>query len=859
MPQTNRTVKGVLGGLLGLVGLSAVAGVLATAAVTPAIAIAGVSGSQALTIFENLPDSLTPGNPMEPSVLYATGTDGKTFELARFYDQNRVPVTFDQVSPLMYDALLSSEDKNYYQHGGVNLGATVKAVYDNLRRTSSRGASTITQQFVKNVLIQQCEQKFSPNSTEYDYDAEIRNCWIEASEAKGADGIERKLQEMRYAIQIEKDYSKNDILLGYLNVANFGGQTYGVEAAANYYFGTTAKNLTLDQAAILAGIVQNPNRFRFDRKEGSWTDKDGKARNSKEDGYADTELRRNYVLDRMLKDGKITKQQHDDAKALPITPDIHPSTQGCQTAGKQAYFCQYVKNVIENDKSLGPDKLRRGGLKVYTTLDMRVQQPGSEAMTAYAPPYLEGKSFGATGVTIEADTGRILAIVQNTTFDEKANADAAHGHTSLIYAADKKHGQSIGFPGGSTYKLFTLLEWLKQGHSVNEVLDARTRVFKDFTKCGAPYINTAKIDNFSGNGRVSNVMDFTRTSLNTGFLAMAQELDLCEINKTATSLGVHYGNMAATTEVNPSDKSPNDPYPSVLGSKPIAPIQMAGAYATVANKGIFCEPRAIDKIVGIDGEEIPTPEASCKQVLSPEVAATAAYALQGVMNGGTGGPANPYDGTPLIGKTGTHQSWGTAMAMSSTKAATFVYAGKVNGAEYQLGSQWYNGRPLNTVRYTVSKALQHATDMAYPGTRFPSPDSNLTRHVLKDLPSVVGQSIDDARSTLEAAGFSVNVGDAIDSTVGKGLVAEQSPGAGRVAGGTTVTLSPSTGKAPSADVPNVVDSKFSSAKNKLKKAGFEVDGEHCRGGSTVIAQNPSGDSSAPPGSTVSVLCEGDRD
>src|SRR5690606_28453337 len=302
MPQKNRTVKGVLGGLLGLVGLSAVAGVLATAAVTPAIAIAGVSGSQALSIFENLPDSLTPGTPMEPTVFYGTGENGKPFELAKFYDQNRVPVTFDQVSPLLFDAVLSSEDKNFYEHGGVNLGATVKAVVDNVRGTSSRGASTISQQFVKNVLIQQCEQDVSPSDE--DYSAKLSKCWTDATNATGADGVERKLQEMRYAIQIEKDFSKNDILLGYLNVANFGGQTYGIEAAANYYFGATAKNLTLDQAATLAGMVQNPNRFRFDRPGGSWTDSTQTARNSKDDGYADTKLRRNYVLDRMLKDGK---------------------------------------------------------------------------------------------------------------------------------------------------------------------------------------------------------------------------------------------------------------------------------------------------------------------------------------------------------------------------------------------------------------------------------------------------------------------------------------------------------------------------------------------------------------------------
>ncbi|WP_227468093.1 transglycosylase domain-containing protein [Microbacterium sp. YJN-G] len=863
MPQTNRTVKGVLGGLLGLVGLSAVAGVLATAAVTPAIAIAGVTGSQALSIFEELPDSLTPGTPMEPTIFYATGTDGKTFELARFYEQNRVPVTFDQVSPVLYDAILSSEDKNFYSHGGVNLGATIKAVIDNVAGTSSRGASTISQQFVKNVLIQKCEQDVSPN--EEDYQEKLRDCWYEATQATGAEGIERKLQEMRYAIQIEKDFSKNDILLGYLNVANFGGQTYGIEAAANYYFSTTAKNLTLEQAATLAGVVQNPNRFRFDRPGGSWTDGDGKARNSEEDGYADAKLRRNYVLDRMLADGKITQEQHKAATEAAVVPQIQPTAQGCGAAGKQGYFCQYVKSVIEGDEAFGDtraerlDTLRRGGLSVFTTLDMRVQQPGNDAMAQYAPVYLEGKSFGASGVTIEADTGRILAIVQNTTFNETDSADKAKGETSLVYAADKDHGSAEGFPGGSTYKLFTLVEWLKQGHSVNEVLDGRVRTFTDFTRCGDPIKNDDLIKNFGNNrGRVSNVMDFTRTSLNTGYLAMAQQLDLCKINETATSMGVHYGNGKPVTEPAGPGDAPNDPYPTTLGSKYIAPIQMAGAYATVANKGIYCTPKAIDKIVGTDGKEMKLPESSCTQVLSPEVAATAAYALQGVMNGGTGGPANPYDGTPLIGKTGTHENAGTAMAMSSTKAATFVFAGKVSGADYRLNREYFGGRALNTVRYTVSKALQRAADEFYPGGRFPEPDRELTRRVMRDLPDVVGRSIEEATDIIQDAGFSVQVGDPIDSTVGAGLVAAQTPGAGQVPSGTTVTLSPSTGKAPAVDVPPVTGAKFAAAKKSLEDAGFTVSGDGCKGGDTVTGQNPAA-GAAPPGTVITLTCEPEDD
>ena len=169
----------------------------------------GVAGTTALTIFDELPEVLKVDTPMEQSTIYATNPEGKPVVLASFYEQNRVPVKYEEVSPVLYDAILSSEDKNFYTHGGVNLGATVKALVDNVRGTSSRGASTISQQFVKNVRIQQCEQNVSTASETYA--DELQQCWQDATNASGVDGIERKLQEMRYAIQIEKDYSKNEM------------------------------------------------------------------------------------------------------------------------------------------------------------------------------------------------------------------------------------------------------------------------------------------------------------------------------------------------------------------------------------------------------------------------------------------------------------------------------------------------------------------------------------------------------------------------------------------------------------------------------------------------------------------------
>jgi membrane peptidoglycan carboxypeptidase len=855
MPQKNRTVNGVLGGLLGVVGLSAVAGLLVTASVTPVLAMTGLAGTQALTLFDDLPEVLKVDTPMEQSTIYANDPDGNPVALASFYEQNRVPVTYDQISPVLYDAILSSEDKNFYSHGGVNLGATVSAVIDNIKGTSSRGASTISQQFVKNVLIQQCEQEVDTASETYS--EELQACWQKATEATGSEGIERKLQEMRYAIQIEKDYSKNDILLGYLNIANFGGTVYGIEAASRYYFSTSAANLTVAQAATLAGIVQNPNIYRIDRGEQGTYTADGVPQNTATDGYKDTLDRRHYVLGRMLTNGKITQAQYDEADASPITPAITVPQQGCQAAGRNAYFCQYVKSIVENDPSFGEtpqdrrDLLRRGGLKIYTSMDFRIQDPAAEKMAEVVPANYDNQHLGAAGVSIEVGTGRILSITQNTQFLETPTEDQAF--SSLVFAGDRLHGNSDGFPVGSTYKLFTLIDWLEKGHSVNEVLNGRVQTNMKFTaaSCGGGTMtaNTKEIGNFGGGqGGTNSVMNFTAQSLNSGYFAMASKLDICDINKVADRMGVTLANGTKTT-------AKNVPY-SILGPEAISPLAMANAYATVASGGKYCTPRAIDRVVGPDGADRDLPQSSCTEaVITPEVAATAAYALQGVMNGGgTGSRANPSDGTPLIGKTGTHNEDQTMMIESSTKVATAVWVGRSDGQASIYRKRADSGYLLNEMRYPLAEAAQAAANDVYGGDRFPNPDNNLTRRVLTNVPAVVGMTIEEATAALETAGFTVSVGAPVDSDLATNIVAAQDP-SGQTAGGGTVTISPSNGEG--ATVPDVTGQAPTAAGAALVGAGFSsVDfaGSCNAPNAKVTSTDPAANSAAKKSTKISVAC-----
>ena len=860
MPDTKRTASGVLGGLAGLVGLSAVAGVLVAATVTPAIAVSGAAASSAIDMFDNLPSALEIERLMLPSTLVYTDPDsGKEVELAQFYDQNRSPVEFDEIAPVLYDSILSSEDPRYYQHGGIDLIGTTRALLSNLRGGGeTQGGSSISQQYVKNVLVQQCEANAEKDDEAgLTRDEVLANCWTEATTAAGTEGIQRKLQEMRYAISLEQKYSKNDILLGYLNIANFGGTTYGIDAAARYYFGVAASDLSLSQAATLAGMVQNPNTYRIDRPNGSIFDADGNGYNKAADGniddideaqfgplrallndgtideeqylaaadpYSATKGRQLYVLSRLLGDGKITQDQYVAAVIEPITPNINEPSMGCAPAGGAAYFCQYVKNTILSDEAFGETRedriktLQRGGLRVYITMDPRLQANAEATMKEIVPTSLEGWNgegnagkLGSTTVSIDNKTGRILSIAQNTTFTEEASLSTNPNYSSLVYAGDKITGDSIGFNVGSTFKLFTLLGWLEAGHSVNESLNGVNRVFPRMTNsCSGDWYNTSntKIGNFGGvGGFVGTPMRFTASSLNSGYLAMAEQLDMCDIAKIATKMGVTRGDGSAIEM-----KYANN----VIGDDNISPVAMAGAYGTVANNGVYCEPKVIDRVVDADGQERAIPETSCSQVLDPTVAAAAAYALQGVMNGGTGVGANPGN-APVLGKTGTHESYQSWMVESSTNVATAAWVGNSKN-QGDIFRAWANGYQVSNMRYALARNNQWLANDLYGGDAFSRDYGDLTRQVLADLPNVVGKSIDEATKILQDAGFQVTVGSPVDATEAEGTIVEQSPGGGQAPGGTMVTISPSNGQG--VGLPDVSGQSVEDARNSLNGAGF---------------------------------------
>ncbi|WP_036285205.1 transglycosylase domain-containing protein [Microbacterium luticocti] len=857
MPHSKRTAAGVAGGLLGLVGLSAVAGVLITATVTPAVAVTSAAATSAIDMFNNLPSVLTIDKLILPSTIYYKNDKGQYVGDATYLDQNRTPVKFDEIAPVMYDALLSSEDPRFYEHGGVDLIGTTRAILSNLKGGQTQGGSSISQQYVKNVLVQQCDWEATN-------DKELNDCWVKATDAEGVDGYQRKLQEMRYAITLEQRYSKDEILLGYMNIANFGGTTYGIEAAAQRYFGVHAKDLSLSQASALAGIVQNPNTYRLDMPGGTTTNSKGEAVNGKDDHYSLTKKRQEYVLDRMLADGKITQKQHDEAYKAPIVPKVTEVQTGCAKSFAP-YFCAYVTATVLNEPAFGATTaereqlLHRGGLKIYTTLDAKVQTAAQNAQNKYVPASVAGKNFGSTSVTIEASTGRVLSIAQNTKY--VAAGKKKNGESAIVFAGSRDVGGSNGFNAGSTFKLFTLLDWLEKGHSLNQLVDGRNRVistWKDDCVAGGTWTASADVKNFNRQrGYFGTPKQFTAQSLNTGFLGMAAQLDLCDIGKMAERLGVTRGDgspIPLTSDGTSSDPTKNPAPYEVIGSDNVSPMAMAAAYATVANKGVYCQPRVIDKVTDSDGNELTVPEQDCKQVIDPKVAATAAYALQGVMKGGGSGAAgNPWDGTPLIGKTGTHEEFQTWLITSNTKVTTANWVGSVSG-RIDLFHQYYKGNALSNLRYVLGRTIQGTVDKLYPGGQFPQPDSNLTRQVLVNLPNVVGMSVKDATSKLESAGFQVTVGSEVDSDQPKGTIAEQNPGAGRVAAGTNVTISPSNGKGIS--IPDVSGRAPDEAVAMLRASGFGSVDTQCvvtaDGDGRVTGTDPGSGTVAGPNTKITV-------
>jgi membrane peptidoglycan carboxypeptidase len=460
------------------------------------------------------------------------------------------------------------------------------------------------------------------------------------------------------------------------------------------------------------------------------------------------------------------------------------------------------------------------------------------------------------------NTGRIVTMAENKKFN---NTGKGGGNTSgaVNFNTNYAYGGSGGFQGGSTYKAFTLIDWLKNGHGLNEYVNGNARTvdqssFADTCPDG-PFGGTYPVRNDAGQspGPVS-VMTATAASINGGFISMAQQLNLCDIRNVAESLGVR----TAGNFPNPfNGVVSNDPMTnpaSVLGINLVSPLTMAAAYAGIGNKGTYCAPIAIDSITSPTGEKLPGQPKQCAQVIPTDIAEAATYALQGPLGGGpsgghgTGGASNPRDNTAVFGKTGTTnsslQSW---VVGGNSKVATAVWVGNIQGT-VPLRATYIGGIQASVLRHFVFKPIEQAIDRAYhPAATFPVPNSSLLNGSGTKVPNVIGQSTTAATSLLEASGFTVKVGTTVSSPLPKGDIAKIDPGVGSLlSAGYEITIYPSNGTL--LTVPIVTGNganNYQAAKTILNKAGFTTVSPGCAF-VTDSSQNTFAVSTSPPAGTI---------
>ncbi|CAB4552509.1 unannotated protein [freshwater metagenome] len=770
-----------------LFGLSAIAGLLTFALITPVAAVAGYAASAGVVAFEGLPEYIKPVNASQTSTLYGN-LEGKPVALASFYHENRISIDYEDMSPNMINAVVATEDPRFFQHGGVDILALARATLGVATSgLSGPGGSTITMQYVKNTLIEAANLAGDEAGIE----------------AATVTSIDRKIREIRLAIALESVTSKKDILAGYLNLSFFGNQINGIEAASNYYFGVKAKDLTVPQAAVLTAMLRAPNAYKPDEAE----------------NLPETKTRRDYVINNMRDEGYITAAEAEQYKAEPVTPNITKTNTGCEANQQTAYFCDYVVWVVRNSSEFGPTMedrevlLRRGGLEIYSTMDIALQNTTDDAVKTELP--VDNRwALGTASTSVEVGTGRVLALSQNRIFDQKVDEDPTT--TSVNYSTDKAYGGSSGFQTGSTYKIFVLAEWLTKGFLLGDKIDAQRRVWQaeDFSaRCGG--IAGEWDPKNSGSAEFLNIsaLSATTQSVNTAFATMASYLDLCDIRDMAQGFGVKRadGNELLYVQA------------SILGTNELSPLTMAAAMAGFSNKGIYCSPIAIDRVVvRATGVEMKVPKSECNRAVSPEVAAAATYAFQGVMNGGTGSRAKTDDRVPLAGKTGTTDRMvHTWMTGFSSKVATATWVGNVSGKQ-NVTSISVDGTPGGVIRHEIWRTIMTVANELYPGEAFPAPPAMYLGASSITMPDINALPPDVAQKILRDAGLSAVVSDVTvvsQNPIGTTAYANY-PAGSSVPFGTLVTISISRGG--TVVVPDVSGLSVTDAKAKLLASGFSA-------------------------------------
>ena len=556
------------------------------------LVIVGLGGATAyafvLEWLKELPDISSPDafKVAQPTTVYSA--DGKL--LAKLYLENRTVVKFSQIATDLPNAVVAVEDERFYEHRGIDLVGIVRAAaIDIAAGEVEEGASTITQQYIRNTIL---------------------------SEERTDITVARKVREMYLAAELEKRLSKQQILESYLNTVYFGEGAYGAEAAARTYFSKSAKDLTLPEAALLAGLPQLPGRLSpFENPD-----------------YATK--RRNQVLARMLKNGYVDQATHDAAVATPVA--LKRTEEPENGIYRSHYFVAHVKKLLQQKYSSAV--VFKGGLKVYTTLDTKKQRYAEEAVK---------RGLGEKGdpdcalVSIDPRNGHIKALVGGKNYNKNKFNLATQGKRQP----------------GSSFKTFVLVTALEEGFSPNTYVNSSSPATIPTGKYAPAWV----VNNSEGSGHgMVTLAKGTQSSINVVFARMIKELGAKKVARVAKKMGIG---------------SEIPAYLSIaLGSQNVTPLEMASAYGTLATGGVHYAPIAITKVVDASGKTIYQAKPKGKRALEHSIAYAATKVLKGVVTNGTARRAQI--GRPVAGKTGTSQNYRDAWFVGYTpQLVTSVWVG----------------------------------------------------------------------------------------------------------------------------------------------------------------------------------------
>jgi penicillin-binding protein 1A len=539
-----------------------------------------------------------------PQATLVYGANGQV--IGQFSEQDRVSVPLSEVPQVVIDAVVSTEDRHFFSEGAINPVSTARAFVSDVSGSGGlQGGSTITQQYVKEAYL-------TPKRT-----------------------LTRKVEEAVIAFRVGQSQSKRKILEEYLNTIYWGRGSYGIEAAAQAFFGKNVTQLGLPEASLLAAIIKDP----------------GGA-----DPFTDPSRARRYqagTLKSMVRDHKISPAQADAVLARPYSTYVIPPT-GTGSAASAATGADYFLAAVREQMyaAYGRERVDGGGLRVYTTLEPALQTEAYNSVYGLSPGALNPAKGDPSGALVTVDDqGHVLALVGGQNY-KSSSVDLALGAA----------GGGTGRQAGSTFKAIMLAALLQLGYSVNSVLPAPPQItIPDGTSAG-----TWHVTNYDGEAPapMMNVVDATALSVNTVYAQIVQRLGADKLDAMAEAMGI------------PKSVFPHAYLSQVLGTADVSPLEMASAFGTLASGGTYHSPVLITKVTTATGKVLGTPQhQTSHRVLTPAQAAVEDYVLEQVVARGTGTAAGGI-GSAVAGKTGTTENSGDAWFIGYTpKVTTALWMG----------------------------------------------------------------------------------------------------------------------------------------------------------------------------------------